>query len=139
MMPAANLYVEMEARGCYIDLPKMDEVEQYLTTEISRAQQRLAKWGDINWASPKQVGELLYGKLKIKCPMKTKKGSNSTAESALKMIEHPCVIDLLTFRGHKQQLSFFIEGWKPYIKNKRIHPSFKLHGTVTWHRHRASI
>jgi hypothetical protein len=40
--------------------------------------------------------------------------------------------DLLKYRGHKQQLSFFIEGWKPYIDlNGRLHPSFKLHGTVT--------
>jgi len=47
------------------------------------------------------------------------------------MIDHECVTDLLTYRGHKQQLSFFIEGWKPFIAESRIHPSFKLHGTVT--------
>jgi len=130
-MPAANLYVEMEAHGCFIDLDKMDEVEEYLTTEIDKAERRLKKWGDINWASPKQVADLLYGKLKIKCPVRTKKGAPSSSETALKMIDHPCVTDLLTFRGHKQQRSFFIEGWKPYIVDSRIHPSFKLHGTVT--------
>lgn len=131
VMPAANLFVEMEARGCYIDLPKMGEVEKYLRAEIAKAEKRLLKWGDINWASPKQIAELLYGKLKVKCPMRTKKGALSTAESALKMIDHSCVADLLTYRGHKQQLSFFIEGWQPYIHKSRIHPSFKLHGTVT--------
>ena len=131
VMPAANLYVEMEHRGCYIDLKQMTEVEKFLRSEIDKAERRLNKWGKINWASPKQVGKLLYGELKIKCPILTKKGAPSTAETALKMIEHECVSDLLTFRGHRQQLSFFIEGWKPYIHNKRIHPSFKLHGTVT--------
>lgn len=131
LMPCANLFVEMEAEGCYIDTKKMDEVERHLRTEIAKAEKRLSKWGDINWASPKQVAELLYGKLKIKCPVLTEKGNQSTAESSLKQIEHPCVADLLTFRGHKQQLSFFIEGWKPFIIDKRIHPSFKLHGTVT--------
>jgi uracil-DNA glycosylase family 4 len=131
IMPAANLYVEMEAHGCYIDVPKMTDVEKKLRQFIATAERKLARWGDISWSSPKQVAQLLYGKLKIKCPMQTKKGAPSTAESALKMIEHPCVTDLLTLRGHKQQLSFFIEGWKPYLRDRRIHPSFKLHGTVT--------
>src|SRR5262245_17219166 len=130
-MPCANLYVKMENEGCYIDMKKMKEVEKYLLSEINKAEIKLKKWGDINWASPKQVGELLYGKLRIKCPLKTNKGANSTSESALKQIEHPCVVDLLKFRGHRQQHSFFIEGWKPYVINNRIHPSFKLHGTVT--------
>ena len=131
LMPCANLYVRMEYRGCYIDTDRMAEVERQLLTSAAQAEQRLKKWGDINWASPKQVASLLYGKLGITSLMKTKKGADSTSESALKMIEHPCVSDLLTLRGHRQQLSFFIEGWKPYIVKRRIHPSFKLHGTVT--------
>lgn len=131
VMPAANLYVEMEYRGCYIDTDKMADTEDYLHTEIKIAEKRLKKWGDISWSSPKQVANLLYNKFKIPCPVLTPKGSPSSSESALKQIDHPCVTDLLTLRGHKQQLSFFIEGWKPYIHKRRIHPSFKLHGTVT--------
>jgi uracil-DNA glycosylase family 4 len=131
MMPCANLFVDVEFNGCYVDLSKMGEAEKFLRNEAKTAETALKKWGNINWASPRQVGELLYGKLKIKCPMKTKKGANSTAESALKQIDHDCVGDLLKMRGAKQQLSFFIDGWKPYIYNRRIHPSFKLHGTVT--------
>jgi uracil-DNA glycosylase family 4 len=131
VMPVANLYVEMEARGCYVDSGQMDKVEKYLRAEIDKAEQRLARWADINWASPKQVADLLYDKLKIKCPLRTKKGAPSSSETALKMLDHACVKDLLTLRGHKQQLSFFIEGWRPYLEHGRIHPSFKLHGTVT--------
>lgn len=131
LMPAARLFVEMEHHGCYIDEVKHHAAEIFLRNEIAVTTKNLSKWGAINWGSPKQVGELLYGKLKIKCPMKTKKGANSTGESALKQITHDCVKDLLRFRGAKQQLSFFVEGWKPFIENARIHPSFKLHGTVT--------
>lgn len=131
LMPAARLFVQMEHRGCYLDIKRMGDVEKYLREEMAKAEQALNKWGKINWASPKQVGSLLYDKLKIKCPQKTKKGAPSTGESALNQIDHPAVADLLKFRGHKQQLSFFIEGWKPYIVENRIHPSFKLHGTVT--------
>jgi DNA polymerase-1 len=131
LMPCANLFVEMEERGLFIDRDRMDEVEKFLKKEMRLSLERLAKWGDINWASPKQVAELLYGKLGVKCLMRTKKGAESTSESALKMLEHPCVKDLLTYRGHKQQLSFFIEGWGPYLDGRSLHPSFKLHGTVT--------
>jgi len=131
MMPIANLFAKMEMRGCYLDLSKMDDAEEYLVTEMAAAEERLNKWGKINWGSPKQIGELLYDKLKIKCPAKTPKGKNSTSESTLKQIDHQSVGDLLAYRGHRQQHSFFIEGWKPFIVDKRIHPSFKLHGTVT--------
>lgn len=131
LMPASRLFVEMENRGCYVDVKRMGEVEQYLLKKMATANKQLKKWGDINWASPQQVANLLYNELGITCPMKTKKGANSTAESALNMIEHPAVESLLIYRGAKQQHSFFIEGWKPFIIKSRIHPSFKLHGTVT--------
>jgi DNA polymerase I-like protein with 3'-5' exonuclease and polymerase domains len=49
----------------------------------------------------------------------------------LKRIDHPAVGALLRFREAKQQLSFFIEGWEPYLVDGWLHPSFKLHGTVT--------
>lgn len=131
LMPCSNEFVRIEHRGCTIDLDKMDDAEAYLKKEMAIAEERLNKWGKINWGSPKQVGNLLYDKLKIKCPQKTPKGANSTSESTLNQIDHPAVADLIKFRGHKQQLSFFIEGWKPFLHRGRIHPSFKLHGTAT--------
>ena len=131
VVPLINLFVQMEINGCYINISQMDAAEEYLSEEIDKAQHALAKWGSINWSSPKQVGELLYGKLKIKCPIKTDKGANSTAESALNRIDHPAVDALKRLRGANQQKSFFIDGWKPWIHDRRLHPSFKLHGTVT--------
>jgi len=131
LMPAANLFVHMEHRGCYIDATRMDEAERWLRSELTKAELALNKWGKINWGSPKQVGKLLYNDLSIKCPQTTRKGAPSTSESALNQIDHPAVADLIRYRGHRQQLSFFVEGWRPYIVNSRIHPSFKLHGTVT--------
>jgi DNA polymerase-1 len=131
-LPAANLFCEIEYNGVYINEAKMDIAEKYLREEIAKAEVLWNKWGrGVNMASPKQVGNLLYGKLRIKCPQLTPKGGKSTSESTLNQIDHPCVAALLKFRGAKQQLSFFIEGWKPYLINSRLHPSFKLHGTVT--------
>ncbi len=134
VMPAANLFIKMEEHGCYIDTQRMAEVERHLLDTIASSEKRLKKWADIKWSSPKQIAETLYsksGKFKIKCPIRTKKGAPSTAESALKQIDHPIIADLLEYRGARQQHSFFIEGWRPYVVNHRIHPSFKLHGTVT--------
>lgn len=144
MMPCIRLFMEAEYRGVQIDISKMDDAEKYLREELAKAEAELLQYQPpstftkkgkeiaFNWGSPKQVGELLYDKLKIPCPQKTKKGGRSVSESALNQIDHPAVGALLKFRGHKQQLSFFIEGWKPYLDcNNRLHPSFKLHGTVT--------
>lgn len=147
MVPCIALFIEAEFNGVKVDLDKMDDAEVYLREELEKSEKNLQKWADkaelvdkkgankgkINWGSPQQLADLLFRVLKIK-PLpewKTKTGY-STAESVLKQIDHPMVGDLLNFRGHKQQLSFFIEGWKPYLDVKGfLHPSFKLHGTVT--------
>lgn len=144
MVPCIQMFIEAEYRGVYIDLEKMDDAEKYLREELEKAEKDLDKWakkatlvdkktGKINWGSPKQLAQLLFGDLKIKAKpeWKTKTGY-STAETVLNQIDHPMVGALIKFRGHKQQLSFFIEGWKPYLDTEgRLHPSFKLHGTVT--------
>lgn len=144
LMPCVQMFIEAEHRGVYIELEQMDDAEAYLREELEKAEKNLEQWaskaelvdkktGKINWGSTKQLGDLLFRVLKIK-PQKewqTKTGY-STSESVLNQIDHPMVGDLLKFRAHKQQLSFFIDGWKPYLDlNGRLHPSFKLHGTVT--------
>ena len=146
LMPCLRLFTEIEFNGVYIDKSKFSEAEDYLTTEIARTLNQLKQWQppnvvikrpkkdkiiEFNWGSPKQVGELLFDKLKIKCVEKTPTGKPSTSESTLKQIDHPLVESLLAHRGAKQQMSFFIEGWKPWLIGDYLHPSFKLHGTVT--------
>lgn len=131
LMPCCTMFTEIEYYGIYIDSSKFDEAEKYLTNEISTAQEELNKYGDINWSSPKQLGGLLFDKLRIPVVEYTPKGGRSTSESVLKRIDHPLVGALLRYRAAKQQLSFFIEGWKPFLVDNYLHPSFKLHGTVT--------
>jgi DNA polymerase-1 len=131
LMPAARMFTEIEMDGVYIDTSKFDEAEEYLRGEKAAAEEDLKKYGNINWGSPKQVGELLYGKLGIPVIVRTKKGSPSTSESALNQMDHPARHAIIRLRGANQQLSFFIEGWKPFLDGNILHPSFKLHGTVT--------
>jgi DNA polymerase-1 len=151
MMPCANLFVEVEYNGVHINLDQFDTAEAYLRGEYEGALSRLKQWEPpprenargkmekFNWGSPVQLKELLFGTPEDGIPYGlgiepldlTKTGGYSTSESVLKRIDHPCVGDLLKFREAKQQLSFFIDGWKPFLVNGRLHPSFKLHGTVT--------
>lgn len=135
LMPCARMFCEIEYNGFFVDIKKMDAAEQFLRNKVAQAERKLGKWGKINWGSPKQIAKLLYVDMKIKCPQLTAKGNYSTSESTLNQVDHPLVDDLIELRGAKQNLSFFIEGWKPYLVKTPmgyfIHPSFKLHGTVT--------
>lgn len=143
MVPCIQLFIEAEYRGVYIDLEKMDDAEAYLREELATALANLERWGKkatktdkktgkINWGSADQLGHLLFTDLKIKSIEKTKGGKDSVSESVLLRIDHPMVGDLLKYRAASKQLSSFIEGWRPYIDTTgRLHPVFKLHGTVT--------
>jgi DNA polymerase-1 len=146
MVPCIKLFIEAEFNGVQIDLDKMDDAEVYLRDEVVTALANLDKWakkavkvdakgpnkGKINWGSPDQLADLLFNVLKIKPVEQTAGGKNSVSESVLLRIDHPMVGDLLKFRAAQKQLSSFIEGWRPYIDLEgRLHPVFKLHGTVT--------
>jgi uracil-DNA glycosylase family 4 len=134
LMPCSDWFVHAEFNGVYIDQAKMDDAEKYLLGELAEAKEQLDEWGpEINWRSPKQIASLLFDKdrLGLDIVEKTAKGAASTSESVLKRIDHPVTEALLRFRGAAQQHSFFIEGWKPFLIDGRLHPSFKLHGAVT--------
>ena len=132
IMPCVRLFIHIEYYGIYIDLSKMQDAEDYLKNEVAEALKILEFWGPgTNWNSPKQLGELLYDKLKIPVVSYTPKGGRATSESVIKQIDHPLCDSLLRYREASKQLSAFIEGWKPFIVNSILHPSFKLHGTVT--------
>jgi DNA polymerase-1 len=136
LMPCSRLFTDIEYRGFYIDTKKFGKAEKFLRERIANAEKNLQKIypheeGSINWGSTKQLAEVLYEKLEIPIIERTKTGKPGTGESVLKRLDHPITSAILDLRGANQQLSFFIEGWKPFMVGKRIHSSFKLHGTVT--------
>ena len=159
MMPCSNLFIEIEYDGVFIDMDQFDEAEEVLRQQYDEALAELEEWepdhyvkknGDVyrfdearrkndpkrfNWGSTDQLAWLLFDHLGIKPLDRTDAGNPSTSESVIKRLDHPCTEALLRFRAAKQQLSFFIDGWKPFLhKQSRgyyLHPSFKLHGTVT--------
>lgn len=131
LMPCSEMFTQAEFNGVYIDTEKMDDAEEFLLGELNDAKSKLAEYGDINWRSAKQLGELLYDTLGIPEIEKTKAGGRSVSESVLKRLDHPLCASLLKYRAADKQLTGFIEGWKPKLVKSRLHPSFKLIGTVT--------
>ncbi len=159
LLPCANLFVDIEYTGVCIDTTRFNDAEKVLRDQYNQALRDLRKYEpkglvnakgkpmDFNWGSTKQLAALLFGTPKEGVPYglglpvldKTDAGNASCSESVIKRIDHPCAGALLRFREAKQQLSFFIDGWKPYLVKKEwekgvywfLHPSFKLHGTVT--------
>jgi uracil-DNA glycosylase family 4 len=153
MMPVATLFTEIEYDGIFVEEHKFEEAEAYLKGELASALKTLkdfeprlwhkdakGKNKEFSWGSSKDLAAFFFGKktehgLGLAIVEKTKKGGISVNESVLKRLDHPAVEALLKYRGAKQQLSFFIEGWKPFLHRTDtgvyLHPSFKLHGTVT--------
>ena len=147
MMPCARLFIEVEFDGVFIDMSKFHDAENILRKKYDEALEELSQWEPtdmvdgkgrpvrFNWGSPIQLAHLLYDRLGLPVIERTKTGNPSCNESVINRTDHPCVDALLRFRAAKQQLSFFIDGWKPYLHRRPngyyLHPSFKLHGTVT--------
>jgi len=140
MMPIFHTYEDVQMEGVWINQEKFDEVEATLTEkleEIDRKLNRIAKkegvTEEINWGSSQQVGIWLFETLKLPIIEKTPTGKPATGESILKRLrdKHPSVELLLERRGVKQQLSFFIDGWKKRMVGNKLYPNFNIHVTVT--------
>lgn len=131
MMPVIRMFVDIEYNGVYINTSMMDDAREDLIKRIEEIKKELDQYGNINWGSPPQLCKLFFEDLKLPVIERTEKGNPSVSESVLKRMEHPIAGLIIKYRGAKQQLAFFIEGWKPYLVGKYLHPSFKLHGTVT--------
>ena len=149
MMPCANLYTEIQYDGVVIDESQYDEAETVIRSMFNKAAKDLEKWEPtyeirnpkgklmkFNWGSPKMLGKLLFEDFGLEVlEVSPKTGAPSCNKKVLARLDHPCLSDLLKYKGSKHQLSCFIDGWKPYFHKRGdltlLHPNFKLHGTVT--------
>ena len=91
---------------------------------------------EFNISSPKQVGDILFGKMQIMDkPKKTKTGQYVTSEEVLQSIEskHPIVRNILNYRGMKKLLSTYVEALPKLINSRtgHIHTSFNQALTAT--------
>lgn len=134
VMPASRYFRDVEVHGVYINMDKLDEVETHLNKQVAelKAELDLLKSG-VNWNSTKQVAEFLFKDLRLSPLEKTATGAFSTSESVMVRLarDHPAPKKILDLRAASKMLSTFVTSWKAKAIDSRLHPSFKLHGTVT--------
>ena len=137
-MPLMPVLAEMEMNGVCLDTESLKETSKVLTDRMNELERRIYELagGPFNIASPKQVGEILFDKLKIvEKAKKTKTGQYVTSEEVLQQLrnKHEIVADILEHRGLKKLIGTYIEAL-PKLINPRtghIHTSFNQTITAT--------
>ena len=137
-MPLVPVLADMETTGVRIDTKTLADVSATLTARMHDIERRIHREAgeEFNIASPKQVGEILFGKMKIvDKPKKTKTGQYVTSEEVLQQLSHksPVVADILAHRALKKLLGTYVDAL-PKLINPRtghIHTSFNQAVTAT--------
>ena len=137
-MPLMPVLAEMEMNGVLIDTKSLAETSTVLTKRMEEVEREIYELagGEFNIASPRQVGEVLFDKLKIvEKAKKTKKGQYVTNEEVLQSLKgkHKIVGAILEHRGLKKLLGTYIDAL-PKLINPRtghIHTSFNQATTAT--------
>ena len=137
-MPLVPVLADMELNGVRLDTDALHDTSMIFTERMNRLEQQIyEKAGEtFNISSPKQVGDILFGKMQImEKPKKTKTGQYVTSEEVLQSLraKHPIVADILDYRGLKKLLGTYVEAL-PKLINKRtghIHTSFNQALTAT--------
>ena len=137
-MPLMPVLAEMEMNGVCLDTASLAETSKQLTARINEIEQRIYELAgqQFNIASPKQVGEILFDKLKIvEKAKKTKTGQYVTSEEVLQQLKnkHEIVADILEHRGLKKLIGTYIEALPKLINphTGHIHTSFNQTITAT--------
>ena len=137
-MPLMPVLAEMEMNGVVLDTEALAQTSKELTQRMNEIEARIYELAGerFNISSPKQVGDILFAKMKIiEKPKKTKTGQFVTSEEILTQLQgkHEIVADILSFRGLKKLLSTYVDNL-PTLINRRtghIHTSFNQCVTAT--------
>lgn len=137
-MPLMPVLAEMEMNGVCLDVESLKETSTILTNRMNELEKHIYELAgqQFNIASPKQVGEILFDKLKIvEKAKKTKTGQYVTSEEVLQQLrnKHEIVSDILEHRGLKKLIGTYIDAL-PKLINPRtghIHTSFNQTVTAT--------
>jgi len=129
--PLTYVLADMEWTGVRLDLKALEELSKQLTEELSAIEHEIVQMAgiDFNVNSPKQIGEILFDRMKIvEKPKKTKTGQYSTNEEELEKLrgKHPIIDKILEQRGIKKLLSTYIDAFPQLInpRSGKIHTSF---------------
>ena len=136
-LPLVPILREMEAAGVRVDVTKLKEAETTLNEELSALEQRIYELAGetFNINSPRQVGELLFEKLKLDTKAKkSRTGQYSTSEEVLVTLKekHPIVGAILDYRELKKLVTTYISALPEYIASDgKIHTTYNQTVTAT--------
>ena len=138
--PLLKVLSDMEMEGVKIDLAQLRKYSSALSAEMETIQGRIREMAQepaLNIMSPKQIGPLLFEKLRLDPKMKPKSGRYTypTDEETLSALadKHPIINEILEFRGVKKLLSTYIEPFPGYISSVtgKVHTTFNQALTAT--------
>lgn len=137
-MPLMPVLARMERNGVVLDTDTLKEVENDFTLRLQTLEKDIYELAGHEFTinSPRQVGEVLFGELKLSEKVKkTKSGQYSTSEEVLRDLHsnHPIVQKILDYRGLKKLLSTYVEALPKLINpaTGHIHTSFNQAVTAT--------
>lgn len=130
-IPLLQVLASMELEGINLDIPFLNSLSEQTATEIEKLEKNIHEQaGEVfNIGSPKQLGVILFEKLKlVDKPKKTKTGQYSTAEDILSILakDHQIVADVLAYRGLTKLKSTYIDALPNQVNNqtKRVHTEY---------------
>ena len=137
-MPLVPVLARMERNGVCLDTASLQQISQEFTAKMQQIEHEIHEMAgeNFNIASPKQVGDVLFGRLKIvEKPKKTKTGQYVTSEEVLQNLrsKHPIVEKILEYRGYKKLLGTYVDAL-PLLVNPatgHIHTSYNQSVTST--------
>ena len=137
-MPLVPVLAQMEQNGVRIDVDSLAETSKEFSVKMNEIEKEVYEQAgmEFNISSPKQVGEVLFDKMKIvEKAKKTKTGQYVTSEEVLQSLKgkHVIVEKILDYRGYKKLLSTYIDSLPQLINSKtgHIHTSYNQAVTAT--------
>ena len=137
-IPLVPVLAKMEMNGVHIDTQSLKETSEIFTLRMHDLEQNIHRLAGkaFNISSPKQVGDILFGEMKIiEKPKKTKTGQYVTSEEVLQQLrgKHPIVADILDYRALKKLLGTYVDALPKLINphTGHIHTSFNQTVTAT--------
>lgn len=139
--PLSKVLARMEKEGVKLDVVQLRKYASSLAVEMNQIQENVRKMAgepELNILSPKQIGVVLFEKLKLDSKVKPKSGvrySYPTDEDTLSALshKHPIINEILEYRGVKKLLSTYIEPLPTFISENdgKVHTTFNQALTAT--------
>ena len=136
--PLVPVLIDIEYEGVGLDVPFLREYSKLLGVDIQQAEENVYKHAGVkfNIGSPKQLGEVLFEKMKIDAGQKkTKTGQYATGEDVLQKLrhKHQIVEDILAYRELTKLKSTYVDSLPDLINPRtgRLHTSFNQAVAVT--------